>query len=52
MLAAQRRERLLGHLALARVRQKPRRLVERQPAHVGDLVRVLLGQVAEPRRAS
>src|SRR5436305_15236329 len=50
LLAAERRERLLGHLALAGVGEAPWRLLERQPLHVGDLVRVLLRQIAEPAR--
>src|SRR5436190_18362958 len=50
LLAAERRECLLSHLALAGVGEEPRRLLERQPLYVGDLVRVLLLQIAEPAR--
>src|SRR5215510_1228196 len=47
LLAAHRRERFSGHVALAGIREQARRLVERQPLDVCHLVRVLLRQVAE-----
>src|SRR5947209_5444968 len=41
-------QRLDGHLPLALVCQQLRRLLQRQPAHLGDLVRVLGRDVSEP----
>src|SRR5439155_14900807 len=45
------RERLGRHLALTLVREQPGRFLERQPANLGHLLRVLGRDVPEPARA-
>src|SRR5918999_2456529 len=50
-LLVQRRQGLLGHLALVLVRQQPRRVLEGQPLHVGDLDALPRSELADPPAA-